>query len=621
MSPEQFKRFSLIAGIVYAIALALLVSLLVGSALSERYNMIYYWNELRVINEVTLSRNGIEEGRIKLPAALRDLNPGDRITLVTTIRTEPHDSLLIKTEGAPMRLYVDSDLYDSDGDPGTFPVFQKNPSPNLLSVMLPVESSAGEIGLVSSAREIRFEYTIPESMHSLELPAVYLGDSQLLFLHLLSASGISFVIGLLLILGGVIAMSVTLMVMSRVPQASSLLWLGLACLCAGLWGFCSNDLAIYLIPAPNLLYIGSAIALLYCAIPFLRYGEATLNPRYLPAFVATHTAMRVVFMAALLLHISGLYSLSYSLGPLQLLSLATIVIFGLYVLYEFFARHNPHARSLIIPCSILSLCALASAVNRFVPFLQSESLLFQVGISIFVIWTGVLGWYYIRSVLDEAERSAQLELEVDAMNHNLDMQRTLYNKLSQANEEVRAVRHDLRHQLQAIRGYLQKGNVEGALGYVEAISGTIPQIADKLLCDNFAVNAVAVHYLNKATKAHIQTDLKLVVPEDLGQIPSNDMSIIVGNLFENAIEACMFVEKDKRFIRMTSKVVKKRLTLVIDNSFDGTYTERAGEFYSRKREGKGVGISSVRAVVERYGGSLKYEVANGVFMTSLYVKM
>ncbi|MDR2587417.1 MAG: GHKL domain-containing protein [Coriobacteriales bacterium] len=612
MNSEQFKRFSLIGGIVYAIALALLISLLVGSALSERYNLIYYWNELRVINDVSLSRNGVEEGRIKLPAVLHDLNPGDRITLVTTVRTEPHDSLLIKTEGAPMRLYVDSDLYDSDGDPGTFPVFQKNPSPNLLSVMLPAESSA---------KEIRFEYTIPESVHDLELPAAYLGDNQMLFLHLLSADGIAFAIGLLLILGGIIAMSITFMVMSRVPQAASLLWLGFACLCAGLWGFCSNDLAIYLIPAPNLLYIGSAIGLLYCAIPFLRYGEATLDPRYRAAFATTHTVMRGVFMVALLLHISGLYSLSYSLGPLRFLSLATIVVFGLYVFYEFFARHNPRARSLIIPCAVLSVCAFASIVNYLVPFLQPESLLFQVGILIFVVWTGVLGWYYIRSVLDEAERSAQLELEVDAMNRNLDMQRTLYNKLTQSNEEVRAVRHDLRHQLQAIRGYLQKGNVGGALGYVEAISGTIPEIADKLLCDNFAVNAVAVHYLDKANTAHIQTDLKLVVPEDLGQIPSNDMSIIVGNLFENAIEACMFVEEEKRFIRMSSKVVKKRLTLVIDNSFDGTYTERGGEFYSRKREGKGVGISSVRAVVERYGGSLKYEVANGVFMTSLYVKM
>ncbi|MDR0347097.1 MAG: GHKL domain-containing protein [Coriobacteriales bacterium] len=612
MTSGQLKRYAFIGGIGYAVVLLLLISLLIASALSEKYNLVYHWNELRAVKTVLLQHNGVEQGEVTLPVTVRDLQPGDRITLITTARTEIHDSLLVKTEGAPMKLYIDSVLYDSDGDPGTFPGFQKSPSPNLSSVALPAEP--GE-------KEIRFDYTIPESLDSLELPVVYLGDSQVLFMHLVSANGIPFAIGFLLIMGGILIMSITVMVMQRVSEANSLLWLGLACLCAGLWGFCSNDLAIYLIPAPNLLYVGSAIGLLYFAIPFMRYGELMLRPRFQIALKVIYTAMRVVFLLALLLHITGIYSLSYSLSYLRSPALATIVIFGALVLYEFIANRNPQARGLVIPCIILTLCALGSIVNQFFPFMASESLLFQAGILIFVVWTAVLGWYYIRGLLDEAERSAQLELEVDAMNRSLDMQRTLYNKLTQSTEEVRALRHDLRHQLRAIHGYLQKGNVEGALGYVDAISGNIPEIGSKLLCDNFAVNAVAVHYLDIANENHIQTDLRLVVPTDLGQIPDNDMSIIVGNLFENAIEACQFVDEDKRFIRMSSKVVKKRLTLVIDNSFDGTYTERKGEFYSRKREGKGVGISSVRAVVERYGGSLKYEVANGVFMTSLYVKM
>jgi hypothetical protein len=612
MNSEQFKRFTFIGGIGYGVALLLLISLLIGSALAERYNLVYYWNELRAIQSVNLQLNGVDQGQITLPFTVDNLHSRDRVTLLTAVRTEVHDSLLIKTEGAPMRFYVDAVLYDTDGNPNTFPDFQKSPPPNLISVALPAESSG---------KELRFEYTIPESVESLELPVIYLGDSQMLFMHLVSTSGIPFVMGLLLIMGGIIIMSITLMIMQRVPEANPLLWLGLTCLDAGLWGFCSNDLAIYLIPAPNLLYVGASIGLLYFAIPFLRYGKLTLNPRPHTPLVVIYTVMRVVYLAALLLHITGLYPFSYSLGPLQLVSLAAIVVFWFLVLYEFIAHRNPQARNLGIPSLILAICALVSIVNRFVPFMRPESLPFQVGVLVFMVWTTVLGWLYIRSILDEAERSTQLKLEVDTMNRSLDMQRTLYNRLSQSTEEMRALRHDLRHQLQAIRGYLQKDNVEGALGYVEAISGNIPEIANKLLCDNFAVNAVAVHYLDKANENHIQTDLRLVVPEDLGQIPDNDMSIIVGNLFENAIEACLFVEEDKRFIRMSSKVVKKRLTLVIDNSFDGTYTEKGGEFYSRKRPGKGVGISSVRAVVERYGGSLKYEVANGVFMTSLYVKM
>jgi hypothetical protein len=612
VSPDYLRRLSVFAGVVYAVALLFLISVLIGTSLAERYNLVYYWNELRVIDNLTMQRNGVDEGEVTLPLTVTGLEGGERLTLITTVRTETHDSLLVKTEGAPMRLYVDGTLYGSDGDAGTFPSFQRTPPPDLMSIALPSEAGG---------KEIRFEYTVPSSLSNLEIPVIYLGDSKVLFVHLLSENGIPFGLGFLLIMGGIVIMSITIVVMQRVPEAHSLLWLGTACLVAGLWGFCSNDLTVYLIPTPNLLYIGSSIGLIYFAIPFLRYGMAALDASCRRPLAIVCNVMRVLLLLFLLLHVTGLLTFSVSLVGLHIISLAAVIFFGLVVAYDLFMRKSPQAQSLIIPSTVLAFSALMSILNNLFGFVRQESLLFEVGIFVFVVWTVVLGWVYLRSVMDEAERTAQLEHEVAAMNSSLDMQRSLYEKLTQSTEQVRALRHDLRHQLGAIRGFLQKEDVPGALTYVDSISGSIPEIADKLLCDNFAVNAVAVHYLDLATKNHIQTDLRLVVPKDLGRISDSDMSIIVGNLFENAIEACMYVEEDKRFIRMSSRVLKKRLTFVIDNSFDGTYTERGGEFYSRKRQGKGVGISSVRAVAERYDGALKYEVANGVFMTSLYVKM
>ncbi|MDR1014249.1 MAG: GHKL domain-containing protein [Coriobacteriales bacterium] len=616
MSPEQLKRFLVASRVVYAVVLLLLVALLVGSALAERYNLVYHWNELRVIDAVTMQRTGTDGSRTEaeavLPLTVEDLGPGERLTLIASVRTETHDSLMVKTEGAPLRLYVDGALYGSDGDPGTFPGFQGAPPPNLLTVALPSESGG---------KEIRLEYTVPASLESLELPAFYLGDTQVLFMHLLSQNGPLFGLSLLLMLGGIVLAAVTLLILPRLPAAGPLPWLGLACLVAGLWGFCGNDLTVYLIPVPNLLYVGSVMGLLYFALPFLRYGMAMLDPRPRMPLAVLHNVMRIVFLFALLLHLVGLYPFRDSLVYLRFLPFVAVILFGLSVVYELVAHRNPQARRLWVPTGILTVCAVASIVDRFFPFMGPESMFFEIGILVFAVWTTYLGWGYLRETIDEAERSAQLAHEVETMNNSLDMQRNLYQKLNQSTEQVRALRHDLRHQLGAIRGYLQKDDVDGALGYVDSISGGIPEIADKLLCDNFAVNAVAVHYLDMAARNHIQADLRLVVPEDLGQVPDNDMSIIVGNLLENAIEACLYVDEDRRFIRMTSKVAKRRLAIVIDNSFDGTYTERGGEFYSRKRQGKGIGISSVRAVVERYGGALKYEVANGVFMTSLYVKM
>jgi hypothetical protein len=610
---EQLKRFLLISGIIYATVLLLLLALLIGAAQAEKYNAIYYKNQLRYIPTMTMERNGVKQ-EITLPATLEDIKSREKIVLTGSYMTNSQDSLLVKIDGARLQLLVDGQSMLTVGETNTYPDFQKNPSPQMVVLLLPNEDGA---------KELRLEYTIPEAKDSIFLPNIYLGDNTVLFMHLVTESGIPFAISVLLIFGGFLIIAITFMVMQRVPDAHSLIWIGLSCLLAGIYGFCVNDLSLYLVPAQNLMYIGMMAGLMYFPVPFLHYATLTLNATYTTPLKVLYNVLRGVLIIFVALHLLGILPFSSTHIWMFIIQDISIAAYGFYVFYEFLARANPQARSLVVPCSILILCTLASEINRGLDIIYPGSVLFLAGVLIFMSWTAVLGWSYIRRLLDEAERSAQLELEVTAMNRNLDMQRTLYNNLTQSTEEVRALRHDLRHQLSAIRGYLSDGNVNGALGYVDAISGNIPEIANKLLCDNFAVNAVAVHYLDKAAKNNIQIEMKLVVPKDLGRIPDFDMSIIVGNLLENAIEASLYVPQERRFIRVNSKVVKNRLTLVIDNSFDGTYTEQDGVFYSRKRGGriKGVGISSVHAVVERYGGSLKYEVANGVFMASLYVKM
>ncbi|MCL2339475.1 MAG: ATP-binding protein, partial [Actinomycetia bacterium] len=197
----------------------------------------------------------------------------------------------------------------------------------------------------------------------------------------------------------------------------------------------------------------------------------------------------------------------------------------------------------------------------------------------------------------------------------------LYQRLATSAEQVRAMRHDFRHQLAALRAYLQAQDITGALEYINQLSAASPSFADLTITDNFAVNAVLYHYLALARAENIQTDLQLVVPADLGRVSESDMNIIIGNLFENAIEATRYLPVEQRVIRMRSQLVGQNLTITIDNSFDGYLNRQGGVFYSRKRTGKGIGLSSVQSVVQRYDGSLKIEVANGQFMVSLVIRI
>jgi nitrogen-specific signal transduction histidine kinase len=63
------------------------------------------------------------------------------------------------------------------------------------------------------------------------------------------------------------------------------------------------------------------------------------------------------------------------------------------------------------------------------------------------------------------------------------------------------------------------------------------------------------------------------------------------------------------------------LTITIDNSFNGAITETNGVFISQKREGEGIGISSVKAVAQKCGGISKFEAKGDVFQASVMLRL
>ncbi len=74
-------------------------------------------------------------------------------------------------------------------------------------------------------------------------------------------------------------------------------------------------------------------------------------------------------------------------------------------------------------------------------------------------------------------------------------------------------------------------------------------------------------------------------------------------------------------IKINSKLFEKLLTITVDNSFNGVFKRDGDVFLSSKREGTGIGLSSVRAVVEKHSGMCKFEVQDNVFMASVCVKV
>jgi Signal transduction histidine kinase regulating citrate/malate metabolism len=226
----------------------------------------------------------------------------------------------------------------------------------------------------------------------------------------------------------------------------------------------------------------------------------------------------------------------------------------------------------------------------------------------------------VRYVLRREAENAAFRENARMMDIQLATQRQQYERISEDSSRLIALRHDMRHQAAALGGLLAAGDVESARRYCAEIAGRVAAGGERTFCRNFALNALVAHYVDRAERAGIATTIELDIPERAGCVKDGDLCAVAGNMLENAIEACSRMDsRGEKFISLRSRMMDGTLTIVMDNSFGGALTVRDGTHLSSKRGGEGVGLSSIRAIAEHYGGALKCEVKDGVFLTSVYL--
>ena len=154
---------------------------------------------------------------------------------------------------------------------------------------------------------------------------------------------------------------------------------------------------------------------------------------------------------------------------------------------------------------------------------------------------------------------------------------------------------------------------------MEQYRKSVPTDKDIVLCENYAANSILCHYLALAREEGISDiDARCVLAQNCG-IDDTDLCVLLGNLLDNAIEGCKTLPIEKRKIKLRVSTHAGSLMLTVDNTFDGMLQYQDGEFLSRKRADgqRGIGLTSVAAVAEKYDGGLRCEQKNGWFFVSV----
>ncbi len=241
-----------------------------------------------------------------------------------------------------------------------------------------------------------------------------------------------------------------------------------------------------------------------------------------------------------------------------------------------------------------------------------------LGISFFSIY------FILIKVMEETDKNATLHEHIRMTDRLLGAQANHYKALTEHIESARMARHDLRHHILVLQTYLQHGQYEQLETYLKKYEVQLQTSEQPALSRHYIVDAILQHYKNVAAASEIALTLKADIPPALA-VADFDVCIILGNVLENAIEACRRMTEGERFISLHIKQIGRMLVLTLDNSHDGIVKASAASeaLLSRKRSGdeEGVGLTSVRSIIAKYQGVLELKYTAEIFKTSIMLKL
>ena len=195
-------------------------------------------------------------------------------------------------------------------------------------------------------------------------------------------------------------------------------------------------------------------------------------------------------------------------------------------------------------------------------------------------------------------------------------------------QTMRAWRHDYHNHMQAIKALLEMQKMAELSDYLDNLEKDLDSIDIAIRTGNVGLDAILSSKVSIARKNNIEVNCTAKVPSDL-KISDVHLCAIVGNLMDNAIEAC---EKMKgapeddgpaipRFIRVYIGLFKSQLYISVTNSTNEKKRRRVSELVTSKLGEHGFGLRRIDKIVEKYDGYVNRKNEPGVFATEVMLPL
>lgn len=219
------------------------------------------------------------------------------------------------------------------------------------------------------------------------------------------------------------------------------------------------------------------------------------------------------------------------------------------------------------------------------------------------------------TLFSKLQNQLEMQRNADLLNTQMRLEKQSYKRIEESYNRTRELRHDLKNHIFGLKGIAENGTKEELLEYLEKMTDAVEEATYVSMSRNTAVDAILNEKMLYAQKHGISTQFDITPLNDTA-IPAMDICTILSNALDNAVEACIKIEKKKdRYIDVKINDGLSEMIISVKNPSSEEPKRRAGMYVSAKKDSQnhGLGLKSIKRTVDKYKGDMLIKYENGVF--------
>lgn len=207
------------------------------------------------------------------------------------------------------------------------------------------------------------------------------------------------------------------------------------------------------------------------------------------------------------------------------------------------------------------------------------------------------------------------QLELQLYKQQEDLQKKYLLAIESSTNEMKRIKHDFANHMMCVLGYLETKNYPKLEQYIHKLYMPLETTGDIIVAGHPVISSMVYSKMlsAKKNKTLIKVESNF---EDTVHIDDIDLCILIGNVLDNAIEACVHVDEDKRNIRLCVQTKKQWFLLDCKNPInEHLLVKHKDTFITNKKDKSmhGIGLKNIQSIVNKYGGDVTIDLQDQQF--------